>query len=362
MKKFIVSADALRPALKKLALAINEKSVLPITKNIYVNVEKNQVELIATDQELTISCTVEAETGEGDGFEMLVPFDYLNKLVSVIKSQPMVFEHPSVRRLNIICENEVYEQSSLDKFEDFPKLPSKPKKFQYKLGAEFGKLLATALHTCGKDNIRPAMTRVLMDITDQSAFLVSTDTYVMYKYRVALESNEAAQLQFSAKMIKAMEGMEQFELSWNEKKVCINSDKVTIWATNHTDRYPNYNAVIPDYHSNLELDKDLLIDQLHKACITSNSAKQTNIILNKAGKVHFETDDPDYSRKIKTVIEASYTGSVEKISVNAKKMLTVLEQAPAQVIRLHIHAATKAILISSADDENYLGLVMPLIG
>lgn len=48
MKKFVISSNDLKPALKKLGLAINEKSVLPVTKNILCKVgADNIVEMIA---------------------------------------------------------------------------------------------------------------------------------------------------------------------------------------------------------------------------------------------------------------------------------------------------------------------------
>jgi DNA polymerase-3 subunit beta len=80
MKKIIISTDALKPALSKLGQAVNPKSVLPVLLNLYCRVTENQVELIATNLEITIYYRLQCAAKEA--FDFLIPFDFLNKIVS----------------------------------------------------------------------------------------------------------------------------------------------------------------------------------------------------------------------------------------------------------------------------------------
>ncbi len=362
MKKFIISSGVLKPALNKLGQAVNANSVLPITRNILCKVGKDEVELLATDMEITISYKCPAETGGQDPFDLLIPFDFLNKIVKETKSAPMVIEHPSIRKAKIVSENDVYELNSLDKLEDYPNLHSTPKKFMMQLDADFVNLLSNAMHTCSKDELRPSMTRALMEIVPDNVYLVSTDAYAMYRHKINAVATETEKLQLSPKMAKALDGMNEVELNWTDKKVCLRGGNVTVWARRFDDTYPNYKAVIPDYEPTLELEKSLLLDVLHKACISSNQVKETKMILKKEkGFILFETNDVDYERKIHGKMPGEYSGNVEEVAINAKKLLTVLDQVKAEKIKLHIQFAEKAILVSTDEDKDYLGLIMPIL-
>ena len=360
MKKLIISSDTLRPALKKLGQAINTSSVLPIAKNIYCKVGKNEVELITTNLELTISYKLACETGKDEPYEMLIPFDYFNQVIGVIKNAPIVIEHPSARKLKIVCEEDTFE-TALEKIDDFPQLPAHPKKAMIVLEENFAGLLTTALHTCAKDDTRPAMERALFDINNGQSFIVSTDAHVMYRHSIKVTAEEPKQIQFTPKMIRAIEGMEKAELSWNTKNVCIKNEKIAVWGRQFDDKYPDYKVIIPSYGPTLILEKAMLVDALHKAMISSGATNKTTMVLNKEkGAILFETEDIDNSRNNHVKIAGEYTGTVESIAFSAKKMLTVIDQVECEKIRLHIHSPAKAILISTEEDADHLGLIMPI--
>lgn len=363
MKKFIIASDQLKPALKKLGQAIDAKGVLPITKNILCKVGDNSVELIATDTEITISIVCPAETNKQPAFELLLPFNYLADIVALSPHAPFEIQHPSVRKALIICDQEEYAINSLEKLDDFPKLP-KLIKGKFAFGNDVVDTLTKALLTVSKDDLRPSMTRVLMDL-DKESVLVSTDAATLFRQGISCEVSEPEQLQFSAKMIKSMHGMTDPELAWDKKMVCIKDDNTTIWCTRFTDQYPDYKAVIPameEYEPNLEISKEALEDALNKCCISSIGTKQTTIhLLEEKGVIKFTSDDPDMGRKNQVKKSADYTGSIEVVAVNAGKMLNMLNQVEADTVKLHIHSKTKAILISTEENPDYLGLIMPLL-
>lgn len=360
MKKFIISSDQLKPALKKLGQVVDSKSVLPVLSNILCKVDVNQVEFITSDLQITISVVCPAEAKEA--FELLLPFNYLADIIALSPHAPFEIEHPSVRKARIICDQEVYAINSLDKLEDFPKLP-KPIKEKFTMENDIVDLLNKALLTVSKDELRPSMTRVLMDLGKESV-LVSTDAHALFRQNINCEMEVAESLQFSPKMIKAMHGMFEASLAWTDKMVCIKGNNTTIWCTRFTDKYPDYKAVIPaleNYEPNLEIGKNVLADALQKCCISSSGVKQTNIdLLSEKGIICFTSDDVDMERKNQIKKSAIYSGKVSNLMVNATKMLTALNQVDADIIKLHIHSPTKAILITTDENPDYLGLIMPL--
>lgn len=362
MKKFVISSEALRPALKRLSQAVSTSTVLPVLKNIYFKVAKDEVEMITTDTELTISYKCPADT-EGEPFDLLIPFDFLNKIVALIKSAPITVQHPSARKAWILGTNDKYELSGLDDLALFPKHPSIPKKNSLGLTKGFVGLLSHAMHTAAKGELKfPALLNACLDIEPSGVTLVSTDTQVLYRYKLPINlCGGPDQLLLTPKIATALEGLEEIDLLWHDSQLAFRSRNVTIWATRNEGKFPNYKAIVPNHLPNLELNRAVFIDALNKACLSSSVIKSTTIHLkNSPGTVHFEIDDPDYNRKIQVDFAGSYSGEADSIVIDAKKMLTMMKQVDVESIRLHIAHPTKAVLVSSEEDESYLGLIMPL--
>jgi DNA polymerase III sliding clamp (beta) subunit (PCNA family) len=230
------------------------------------------------------------------------------------------------------------------------------------LDAAFVELLTAAMLTTGKDESRPAFIKTCLDILTEESYLVSTDAHFLFRHKLDIKCATPEQILFSHKVAKAIEGMDAISLCWSDKTICIKTENVTIWNSRFEDKYPNYKLIIPAYEPTLALVKADLEAALNKACISSNQTKQTTIILNKEdGMVHFETDDSEYSRKIHVKIPGKDSGNAATVSINAKKMLIMMDQFKSKNINLHIFSAEKAVLISTDEDADYLGLLMPLI-
>lgn len=358
MKKLVISTDTLKPALKKLSQAVNSKAVVPALTNLYCKVGQNKVELITSDLELTIFYTCECET-EGAPFEMLIPFDLLQKIVALTGSAPLTIQHPSSRRAKIIGVGDVYELNSLDKPEDFPKLPSVPKQKSFALDETFIGYLGKALLTVCKDDLRPAMTRVCLDIADGIMTVVSTDAHMLYTHKLPVESEEIEKLQVSAKMAKAMEGFKNVELSWHAKNIAVSCDNVLLVATRHEEKYPDYKVIIPKNDPNLPIERNELIHSMERASLVS--VIQANLsLLKKPDSIFISAVDEDIERKTEVEIPGTYSGSIDAVAVCPKRMITVLHQIDVDLVRLHIHGINSPIVITSEEDVNYLGIIMPL--
>lgn len=363
MKTFTISSDAIKTALKKLGLVVHEKTVLPVTKNIYVRVTTNEIELITTDVEMTISWKSPAETGKSEPFNVLIPFDYLQKIIAEADNQPLTIEITSVKKGKITCGRDVFELNSIDKIDNFPLKCEVPQQKIIAFEQDFVKLLSCAMLTAGKDENRPVLTRANLHFKDGKAKLASTDGSYLFVHEIDHEGTEKEEsIQFSHKMAKAMEGMKLVNIAWDEKTVYLQSDNISIWSRRFEEKFPNYQSIIPAYETNLEVSKEELQKALRKSLISTIPTRQVNIYLKKqSNAVVFETDDPEMSRKIHSEIEGSYTGDVEMISLNAKRLLTMLDQIECEKLNLHIHFNNKAMLLSTKENEKYLGLIMPLL-
>lgn len=366
MKKLIISSDSLRNGVKLVAHAINSKSHLPAINNmLLLRVTKGNLEMIGTDTELTVIAKFAAETPAAfEPFDLLVPFDFFRDTVNLIRSAPVTIEHPSVRKARIIEGDNMTNLDSLNKVEEFPKLPSIPKQNSFSLPEDFVELLHKAMITVSKDeNIKPVLQKANLEINTKSAKLISTDIEAMYSHTIKATSKEAEQLLFSPRMSSALRDLKgTIEMSYTQKQVAFVADGVTICCTRFEDKFPDVKPLLQvKLEANLVLERSALMMALKKLCLNSMALKATTVYLTREeGKITFETYDKENARMIKASIPGSYIGEIEKLSINPVKLQKMMDQVDTENIRMHIDKAEKAIIITTEDNPDYIGLIMPL--
>lgn len=361
-KAFIISCDTLKPVLKKLGQAINSKAIIPALKNIKVEVSEKQIELTTCDLELTVIAKLEAETS-GAPFELLLPFDFLSKIVSESGVAPLTVEHPSTRKANITCNSDLFQLQSLDKLEEYPKVPAVPQKNSMPLINIFMNMLdASMLTTAKEEHLNQSMHRACLDIDKDGATLVSTDALSMFTYALPIKTDEPTQLSISPRMAQVMEGSTDVQLSWTTQNLAMKSGIYTVMTKRHEDKFPNYKAVLQKVEPNLIMARHELEAVLKKACISSDKTTRTSMLLKQtSGFIEFDVEDVDMSRKIHLSAAGTYTGECEAIAVNARKLLTIVKQINTPNISLSITSPKKALMVSSPEDTDYYGLLMPIM-
>lgn len=352
----IISQEHLKAALKKLSQAVPAKPVIPATSNLLCRVSDNEVELITTDCELTILYKCPCESAEA--FELLLPFDFIKKVVSLTGAMPISIEAPDDSRATIIAGDDVYALKSLEPVAQFPKIPSIPKKNSIKLGQETMNRVISSMEACSKDDTRPSMQYSCLDIEDGKITIVGTDANILYRYIVACDADiPKDQILVSQKLATALHGTGDLELYWQKKHAAFKAEGLTVIITRQEHKYPDYRVVIPNHEANLNINRNELITSLEKA-VLANGSCCTMGLLEKSVKV--KASDLDYEREVDSVVAAEYTGSTAAVSLSPKKLITLLTQVDYDIVSLHIDDPKRAVLITSEEDTNYLGMIMPL--
>lgn len=358
MKKFVISQEHLKAALKKLAQAVPAKSVLPTLSSLLCRVRGNEVELITTDLELTIIYRCLCESQEAP-FDLLLPFDFIKKVVALTGNMPIKIEHPSESKATIIAGDDVYALKSLEKVGEYPKLPNIPKKNCVKLSQDTMTKVRSSMESCGKEELRPAMSYSCLDIKDGNITIVGTDAHILYKYKVPCDQNiPNDQVLISQKLAEALEGTGDTELYWQSKHAAFKAEGITVIITRQEHKYPDYRVVIPDHKANLGINRNELISTLEKAVVANSMSCTMNL---KPETVVVTATDFDFEREVECPVAAEYTGTADSVSLNPKRLITLLTQVGYDKVSLHIDTPNRAVLISSEEDNNYLGMIMPLV-
>lgn len=359
MKKFVISTEILKPMLAKLSQAINAKATLPILQNIYCKASGQQIELIASDTEVTIFLRAEAlVTGS---FETLIPFSFLAKVVALNKQCPLTVELEKTK-LKVTGPDDVYELKGLNKIADYPKLPEQPTTTEFALDTQILQCLKSALLTVGKDEKHARFTKVLMEVKEGKMTIASSDGgYVVFSK--AFDFTQAQKINdevlISARAIKAIDDVELVNVKWDEKMIAFTSENMTVLVTQHNVKYVDFRKVfIPEFTSNLTLNRLQLIGCLEKCSMSSDLMKMVKIHLKESSQVKLTADD--HMLNIAVSMPGEYKGNVEMAAIHFEKMLNLLNQVQYENIELAIHDPSKAILLRSAEDADYLAMIMPI--
>ncbi len=360
MKQLIINSEDLRKALKKLGQAVPAKTNLPVLSNLLLKASPSRAEMITTDLELTISfsCSVQCN----DSFEALLPFDFLSKLVSLVGIQPMIFQLTGKNRGTIIVGDDRYQLGALTNIDDYPKLPTIPEKNSIELDGDFMTWLERAMATISKDELRPAMTRVLLELGDQGITIVSTNAHALFKYVFAKEGiSKKDEILISPKVARALDGFKNISLKWRADHVALTAENITVIATRHTERFPDYRVVLPKTLPNLTLNRQDLIGTLSRVALCNADQMSIKTDDHESQRLRFSTADVTGELRSDVLMNGEFSSVLPEVGIAPVLFKSILGQVPFAEIRLHIESSNKGILITSEEDANYTGLIMPLL-
>lgn len=361
MKKLTINTEHLKPALKKLSQAVLEKPVLPALSNLYLRAQLDKVELITTDLELTISYVCSCECQEE--FEMLIPFNFLNDNVRLMPGMPIEIQlHPKSKGM-IVGAQGILHLGTLDKVEDYPKIPDIPKKNSIELDDNLMGWLARSMASIAKDESRPAMSRALLEIENTGITIVSTDAHSLFRHVFPMDRLDyKEQILISPKIAKALEGFEKTALTWHAKHVALKAEDITVISTRPEAKYPDYKVVIPNHGPNLEVNRNALISALNRVSLVSGDLVTLKFLKRgPEGSFTLNAFDNDLDRKSDVAVDCNYSGKADEICFSPKIFSRMLHQIPFEQIRLHIDTPKRAALITAEEDADYLGMIMPLM-
>lgn len=370
MKKIIIPHYVLVAVLKRLKQVIPTKATVPALENIYFEIQQaGNVKLTASDLELTIQQDISCEYAEGseEAFVMLIPFDFLNKIVSVTESGPVTLELKADNTIDIITGNDYFCCGTMVEVSEYPNIPAAPKKNTIEL-AGIVETLNNAIPSVSKDSTRPAMCNVCLHIGNEKITVAATNAHVLFSKIISTDTSKYDEmLLISPKAVKALEGFKNTRIAWSEKFICFQSDSITVISTRFKEKYPDYRMVFPpDPNSFMQLDKKDLLHALDKCNISDNETK-TTVLTMAADKLHLESTSYEDGKAIKTEVECEYTGKVEKLCLNSKLLHTLVNSISSESLpknprlKLSNVSPSKPTVITAVEDETFQLLIMPIM-
>jgi len=381
---FTVNLNELQEAVNKTLPAIPPKSTLPVLEHLKFELSNNILEIVSTDQEITIKTEVQVEDAT-DG-KILVPGRKLNDILKALgKTEKILFKtDESNFEIDIETSFGTYKMKGLSNNEyiELPELFEVNNDVENKPVDEIAnipqseviRLADKTAFAVSNDDFRPAMTGVLFQFRNNYLNAVSTDSYRLVK---ATYNTEAGQLPDELDIIMPSRTMDLLKKADSDVEFSFikNNDKVThvrfkigktVYISRIIDeRFPPYESVIPTSNSiTLTVNKSQLQSAIKRVAIfASDITKQLKVNISGT-EMKLTAQDIDSGTKADENISCKLEGNDVEIGFNYKFLDEAIGHLNSndddEVVFTLSESNKPALIMPERDSKELLMLIMPV--
>ncbi len=359
--KFRCDRDELSEALQTVQRGVSSRPGIPALTGVLMQVGPGgTLTLTTTDLEVSARLTIGVQAQE-EGVA-LVPARLLSDTVKSLSDAPVEFEADQAQA-RIRCA--AYEGAlRLLPAEDFPALqPPSGIRVTVEAGT-FAEAVGQVARAASRDEARPVLTGVLLEVSREGLTLVSTDSYrLAVRELVATAAGEARAIVPERAMSeagRAAAGIDKgdVEVFLDESQVSFEIGSLTLTSRLIEGEFPNYRQLLPEaYESRLTVSRQQLIDAVHRVGLLARDTSPVRLEFNALG-VKLSSSSPDLGQAVEAV-EARYEGEELTAAFNPTYLADGLAAATGETVRLEVRDGLKpGVVRGESDDFTYL--VMPV--
>ncbi len=368
--KFNILQQDLLPALQSVSRSIGVKSTLPVLANILFQTENGKLKLSATNLELGIIKTVNAQITEGG--ELTVPAKTFLEIVLSLTGENLEIES-DLEQLKISTKKFNATLNCISASE-FPAIPLSSGKIIVLKSAVLLNSLPQITFSAASDEGRPVLTGILTEIIKGSIEFIATDGFRLAHKQAKITGLDKDSLKVLiprrtfeevARLINEDLGAsseENIEISTTENQ---NQMIFKIGSTQLSSRliegqFPAWNKIIP-----AKFENRTIIDRVGflKACKLASvfSRSEANIIKLKTftNKIILTSEAKEVGSQ-ETELEAQSEGSEIQIAFNSKYLIDVLTALPQSQISIEFSGNLSPALVKPIGEEGLEYVVMPI--
>lgn len=371
--KFILSSLKLLKAVQSLSGVINSNNTLPILDDFLFNISESELRITASDLETTMVVSIQPDLVEGAG-EVTIPARLLIDILKNFPDIPVSFNIDEETLAIEITTGEGRYKMAGHKSDEFPQVPvlAEPMKWEIPADVLVCGFEKTVFAT-GNDEIRPVMTGVFMEMTENGLNFVATDAHKLVRYRrLDIKSDVKESFIVPKKPINQLKSAlsgkadEPVIVEFNKTNASFTMSGFKLVCRLIDGRYPNYEAVIPKSNPNkLTIDRQLLLSAIRRVAIFSSKATHQIRFRIAGQELTLTAEDLDYYNEAKERLSCNYEGNDMEIGFNSRFFQEMLGNLNQTEVLLEMSAPNRAGLILPVDnqntDEDILMLLMPVM-
>jgi len=368
--KFIVSSTYLQKQLQFLGGVINNSNTLPILDNFLFDLNQTKLIVSASDLESTMSTIIDVDS-DNKG-QIAVPAKLLLDTLKTFPEQPLTFVVESNNTIEISSNHGKYAlaYASADEF---------PKQIELRRPNNTvipSNVLLTAINktifAAGNDDLRPVMSGVFFQFSNESLTFVATDAHKLVRYsRNDVKADQTAEFIMPKKPLNILKGIlsttdQDVNIEYNDSNAKFSFGNTSIICRLIDGKYPNYEAVIPQENPNhLTINRNQFLNSVKRISIFSNKTTHQIRLKIAGAELNISAEDIDYSNKAEERLTCDYQGDDIQIGFNSRFLNEMLSNLESDEVQLEMSLPNRAGILTPADGlekgEHITMLVMPVM-
>ncbi|MGQ9864425.1 MAG: DNA polymerase III subunit beta [Bacteroidia bacterium] len=371
---FRVYSEEFLKALEKVVPMVAQRSTYPALQNVFISQQSDKVEIRATDLDAHIQVFLKVEPEQDVGVSLCLPPKTLIDLLRNVDTQVLVQKkEENTIEISYAEVQGLYTVAGIPA-EEFPpfQVPNSSQRVSLRWGV-FKKAAQKVLYAVSKDESRPAMRAVCMDIDPAKVAFVGTDGHILslLEQHISIGSEKVRLLipdkafNYFETAFKQHPEETLLDLYYTPSQVYLLGGDVSIVARQVDATYPDYRAVIPTHSSKeAHISRKLLLSTLRRLSVFANKSLDSARFSFSGNTVMISTQDYERGTSAQEEMPCSYEGEDFQISIRLRLLIEVLNHFDSDELIFQMETPGRAIRIEPdphLPHEHHTVLVMPVI-
>ncbi len=374
---FVIDTEFLSNYVNLIGKVVKSKSNLPILGNIYIKAEKDKVLFIGTDLEVQIVANLDAvvkKTGVTTVNANLF-IQYVNSLKK--EGDVRVFLNKNTLTVQSKSSKATFSTRSAD---DFPLFDNADytKSFSIK-ASKLNLMIEKTIFSTAKDDFRPILTGINVEIDNNSLVFVSLDTFRLSliktkKFEATVDGYKnvipAQAFGIVDKILKdsivnsfAKEDIVNVYNSKDKNFIKFEYSNVVVYTRVLDGDYPNYKEIIPaDFSLDVNIKKDEFLQALRRVGVFAQSAVSQRVILTfKDNVLTLESTVPELGSVNESVELLEPIDKEFKIAFQLRFLTEIVTLIDDEIVNMRgINKLSPVEFRQPSLKDEFLHLLMPL--
>ncbi len=361
---FKVNKDVLLQKLQLVASILPQRASLLVLGNIKINAEKKGVSLSATDLDISLDSTMQANVVEEGG--ITVPG---KRFLETVRDLPACDLELKVMGdfVELKYSKGIYKMPAIPK-EEYPEIPEiSGKKFIPIPSGLLRNAVQKTSFAASKEPGRRALSGMHWNIENKEANMVATDGRKLAFYRCPIDKDVSLKVNIPPKALKTLIGYidddeQEINVKFDDKKIGFYLKDTTIIARLIEEVFPDYKQVIPNNNKLiLKASRSEMINVLKRVSIYSDSTSHlvSFEVEPKNLKVYTETELGSGEENL----TCDFSGKSVSVNFNASYLSEILRNLDDDNVEFRIGTSKTAVIVTQKKkgDEELTYLLMPII-
>ncbi|MGZ5312752.1 MAG: DNA polymerase III subunit beta [Solirubrobacterales bacterium] len=362
--KITAQRQAFLDALQVVSRAVSTRAALQALTGILLDIKNGALRLRATDMELGLEVSVEAEiSGEGSA---VLPGRLLVDVVRSLPEGEIGLELRAAERdVEITAGSSSFHLRTLSA-DDFPAVPAAEGEALELPAEPLRATINRVASAASRDEARPVLTGILLKIEGSELTMVATDSYRLAVKRTELdgaaeeiEANVPARALRELARLSEDDEQQAVQVNLSRNQALFRIGGVSLSSRLIDGQFPNYRQLLPEsFEHEVKLDRAELLEVVRRVA----QVAQRNAALRLAfspGELVVSAETPDLG-DAREAIPVSFEGEPIEIGFNPEFVRDGLESLDSEQLVLKLISPLRPGLIEPADADDFSYLVMPI--